>query len=392
MEPRILFIDHAGSLGGAELYLRDVVQPYRASSTVAVFEPGPFPDRLREDRIATIVLRGDLDSLQAVQKGSRLVDAVRAFPGLARRIQQLLPHARHHDVLFANSQKALIVGALTGVLARRPVIWNLHDMLTADHFSRLNRRVAVTCANLCVKRVIVNSEATRAAFAESGGHVQKTQLVYNGISPRPFEAVSPEDVERVRAPLDLPDAPLVGVFSRLAPWKGQHVAIRSLANVPGVHLLLVGDALFRGDTAYVRQLEQLVDHLDLSDRVHFLGFRDDVPTLMHLVDIVAHTSTAPEPFGRVVVEGMLAGRPVVATRAGGPREIIAHNRTGKLVPPEDPDQLTRALHSLLRNRTAAATMAERGRRDARERFSVAAMHAGIRTAIHDVLDPTRHDR
>jgi glycosyltransferase involved in cell wall biosynthesis len=392
MEPRILFIDHAGSLGGAELYLRDVVQPYRASSTVAVFEPGPFPHQLREDGIATMVLEGDLDALQAVQKGSRLVDALRALPGIARRIQQLLPHARHHDVLFANSQKALIVGALAGMLARRPVIWNLHDMLTADHFSRLNRRVAVTCANLCVNRVIVNSEATRAAFAESGGHAWKTHLVYNGISPRPFETVSTADVERVRAALDLPDAPLVGVFSRLAPWKGQHVAIRALATLPGVHLLLVGDALFRGDTAYVRQLEQLVDRLDLSDRVHFLGFRDDVPLLMHLVDIVAHTSTAPEPFGRVVVEGMLAGRPVVAARAGGPREIITHNQTGKLVPPDAPDRLAHALRSLLRNRTAAATMAERGRRAARERFSVAAMHAGIRTAVEGVLDSARHSQ
>jgi glycosyltransferase involved in cell wall biosynthesis len=113
---------------------------------------------------------------------------------------------------------------------------------------------------------------------------------------------------------------------------------------------------------------------------------------MHLVDIVAHTSTATEPFGRVVVEGMLAGRPVVATRAGGPREIITHNQTGKLVPPDDPDRLAHALRSLLRNRTAAATMAERGRRAARERFSVAAMHAGIRTAVEGVLDSARHSQ
>ena len=79
-------------------------------------------------------------------------------------------------------------------------------------------------------------------------------------------------------------------------------------------LLLVGDALF-GEYEYLEQLHHQVKRLGLGDRVHFLGFRSDIPQLMSLCDLIAHTSTAPEPFGRVIVEGMLCGKPVVAAAA-----------------------------------------------------------------------------
>jgi glycosyltransferase involved in cell wall biosynthesis len=290
-----------------------------------------------------------------------------------------------HDLIFANSQKALIVGALAGLLTGRPVIWNLHDMLTADHFSRVNRRIAVTCANRLVDRVIVNSEATRNAFVESGGHLEKTRRVYNGIAAAPFDAVSDNDTAALRRSLHLREVPLIGVFSRLAPWKGQHVLIEALPALPEAHALFVGDALFEGDGDYVRQLHAQANRLGIQDRVHFLGFRDDIPTLMHTVDIVAHTSTAPEPFGRVVVEGMLAGRPVVATRAGGPCEIIDDDETGRLVPPGNADALAEVLCTFLTDSDTASRLATRGQEVARERFSVEAMLSAIEATIQATL-------
>ena len=178
---------------------------------------------------------------------------------------------------------------------------------------------------------------------------------------------------------------MVGVFSRLAPWKGQHVLIDALTAVPDVHALFVGDALFPGDETYAEQLRVQARRHGLTHRVHFLGFRDDIPTLMHAVDVVAHTSTAPEPFGRVIVEGMLAGRPVVATRAGGPTEIIQDDVNGKLVPPGDADQLANVLRAFLSDPATTTRLAERGRKDARARFSIDAMHESIKNNIQHVL-------
>ena len=93
----------------------------------------------------------------------------------------------------------------------------------------------------------------------------------------------------------------MGVFSRLAAWKGQHVVVQALAHLPEVNCIIVGDALF-GEQAYAERLTTLINDLGLAGRIHFLGHRADVPKLMRAVDVMVHPSIAPEPFGRTLVE------------------------------------------------------------------------------------------
>jgi glycosyltransferase involved in cell wall biosynthesis len=278
----------------------------------------------------------------------------------------------------------MLVAGLAGMVARRPVVWSLHDMLTAEHFSALNRRVAVTGANGLVDRVLVNSRATQSAFQQSGGQVDQTTVVYNGIDAAPFEAVAPADLEALHEELDCSGAPLLGVFGRLAPWKGQHVVLEALPDLPDAHALLVGDTLFRGDEPYEETLRRTARRLNVADRVHFLGFRDDIPRLMTFVDLVLHTSVAPEPFGRVIVEGMLAGTPVIATRAGGPVEIVQEPETGVLVPPGDPQALATAVEDLLSAPERARSMGRAAQAYARRRFSLDQMRRNVERVISEV--------
>ena len=132
----------------------------------------------------------------------------------------------------------------------------------------------------------------------------------------------------------MPPGPLIGVFSRLAPWKGQHIVLQALAGLPGVHGIFAGSALF-GEDAYAASLRVLASELGIADRVVFLGQRGDVPALMRAVDIVVHPSVDPEPFGRTLVEAMLARTPVIATDAGAASEILGGGEAGMLVPPGD---------------------------------------------------------
>jgi glycosyltransferase involved in cell wall biosynthesis len=167
------------------------------------------------------------------------------------------------------------------------------------------------------------------------------------------------------------------VFSRLARWKGQHIILEALARATEWRALIVGGALFGGDEAYERELKRKAMDLNLADRVRFLGFRDDIPELLRSVDVVAHTSIAPEPFGRVIVEGMLAGKPVIAARGGGVGEIIEHGVTGFLVKPGDVDELAVALTRLVARPSERDAIGEVARREATERFSIEAMVRGI---------------
>ena len=382
-KPRILFVDQSGALGGAELYLLDVAHHFRATSKVVLFEDGPFRARLEEEGVAAEVLLSARDLL-GVRKQGGFREALRVVPALLRTVRQLAQRARAYDLIYANSQKALVASALAGTWVRRPVVWNLHDLLTAEHFSAVNRRVAVALANGLTKRVIANSQASLDAFAAAGGDVSKGGIVYNGIDAARFQGAG-EERNRLRRSLGVEGVPVVGVFSRLARWKGQHVLIEALSRLEDAHVLLVGEALFGEDDTYARRLRRQVEQGGLENRVHFLGFRDDVPALMQLCDVVAHTSVAPEPFGRVVVEAMLAETPVVASRAGGPLEIVDHERTGLLVQPGDAGALAVALRRLLENPVFASTLATSARKEARKRFSVETMTTQIEHELAEAL-------
>jgi glycosyltransferase involved in cell wall biosynthesis len=123
--------------------------------------------------------------------------------------------------------------------------------------------------------------------------------------------------------------------------------------------------------------------------VHFTGFRADIPDVMNAWDIVVHASIRPEPFGRVILEGMLLGKPVVAMAAGGVPELITHEQTGWLVPPGDAPARAAQLRHLLADPAHARAVGSRARDWARERFALG-RHVAEMTQIYTDATRTRH--
>ncbi len=370
---RILYVDQTGQLGGGELSLLDLVKYSTHDSQVALFSDGPFRAALQGLGIPVHLLVEK--KAIAVSRDSGLGAMLGAGPSLFALYRKLATIARGFDVVYANSQKAFIASTLARNQEQK-LIWHLRDMLTADHFNPWMRRAAVFCGNHSANAVIANSHATKDSFEAAGGLPSKTAVVYNGISPEPFDAVQAEEIARVRADLGLTGKFVVGAFGRLSPWKGQHVLIDALATLPEMHALIVGDALF-GEDAYAEQLRERASVRGIAGRVHFLGFRREIAQLMKAADVIAHTSEAPEPFGRVIVEAMLALRPVIATRAGGAREIIEHEKTGLLVTPGSSHELAASLDRLGRSPEWASKLAMAGRQSAVARFSVSAMVSAV---------------
>lgn len=361
---KILFLDQSGKPGGAELCLIDIAKPYRDNCLVGLFADGAFRQLLEQQNIPVEVLT--TESIQ-VRKESSLMQGLSSMGSLLPLIAKVAQKARDYDLIYANTQKALVVGALASLLSRRPLVYHLHDILSPDHFSRTNRAIAVTLANTTAKLVIANSQASQAAFVEAGGRSHLTQVVYNGFDPELYR--TDESIrETLRQQLGLDGRFIVGHFSRLSPWKGQHILIEALTHCPeDVTAILVGEALF-GEQEYAQSLHQQVAKLGLEKRVRFLGFRSDVVQLMSACDVVAHTSTAPEPFGRVVVEAMLCGRPVIAAKAGGVVELVEHGHTGWLVPSGEPILLAEAIASCKQQPDVTATVAHQARDTASQQF------------------------
>lgn len=362
---KILFLDQSGKPGGAELCLIDIAKPYRDDCLVGLFADGSFKDLLAKNHIPVQVLTNK--AIQ-VKKESSLSQGLASITQLAPLITKVVKIAQNYDLIYANTQKALVVGAIASFFSRRPLVFHLHDILSPEHFSQTNRSISVTLANRA-SLVIVNSQASKQAFIEAGGKADKVKIVYNGFEPEKY-INDQTKIQQVRKELALEDKFLVGHFSRLAPWKGQHILIEALAKCPPeVAVILVGDALF-GEQDYVKQLHQQIDKLQLQNRVKFLGFRNDIPLLMSACNLVAHTSTSPEPFGRVIVEAMLSGTPVVAAAAGGAVELVESGTTGFLATPGNPQELTEIIKTCLSNKQKTDTIAQTARNIASQRFHV----------------------
>ncbi|MFO1147414.1 MAG: glycosyltransferase family 4 protein [Alsobacter sp.] len=365
--PRVLFVNHSSTISGAELVLLDVVRPWAGASAL-VFEDGPLAPALAARSLTTMASRWGR-RLAGIRRDSNLLGALPALGALAGLGVELLGAARRHDVIYANSQKAFVLSALCAGALRRPLIWHLHDIIDPAHFGRAQRLLQIGLANRFASRVVVPSRAAADAFVAAGGRAGLVTVIPNGIDAAAGDA----DRATRQSELGLPPGRLVGVFSRLARWKGQHVLLEALADLPSdVKVVMVGAPLF-GEDAYALELDALVKARGLGGRVVALGQRADVPALMQAMDVVVHPSIAPEPFGRTLVEAMLAGTPVVATDAGAAREILADGACGVLAPPADPAGLARALRTVLSDPVSCHAMVERAGRRAREVYGTGPM-------------------
>lgn len=363
-----LFVSHTGEKGGAELFLADLVKGGPHSWRACFLSGGAAADDLADAGRPPVMLSAG-EKMLSIRRNASFGALLRGAADVMAVAWQLSREARHYDVICANSQKALFVCALAAKLSRRPLVWILHDIVTDPAFSATNRRASLAFARLFAKLVAVNSEETGRAFIEAGGEANKVRIVYNGFDPARAKVYEPGKAARLRAELGLGPQPLVGLFGRLSEWKGQHVFLEAIAAMEGVQAVIVGGALF-GQEAYEARIREQASSLGLDGRVRFLGFRSDVPELMAAMDAVAHTSIVAEPFGRVVVEAMMCGRPVVATRGGGVTEIIRDGETGLLVPPREPSALAAALGRVLSDPALAERLAQKGREDVSQRFSL----------------------
>jgi glycosyltransferase involved in cell wall biosynthesis len=180
------------------------------------------------------------------------------------------------------------------------------------------------------------------------------------------------------------------VFSyvgRFVPIKDLPTLVRAFATVAartrGVRLLLVGDGELRGP------LERLARELGLTDRVHFTGWRRDLGAVYGATD-VGVLSSINEGTPVALIETMVAGRPVVSTDAGGVRDIVAHERTGLVVPSGDAGVLADAMERLVRDPELRARLGRAARTEIASRFALERLNAEIDGFYREALAQKRH--
>ena len=304
---RVVHIHRIGGIGGSERHLLTLLPALAAKgadvSFVGLDMPGADP------------FYAELEvPFERLSRPWQLRGAVRrAKPDLVHT------HLVHADVYGA-------------VATRTPIVSTKHN---PDPFRTGPWRFAERGLAWRATRIVAISEAVRRFSVEDVGlPADKLEVIHYGLDtlPEPW-GQNPE--------LPIPDdAPLLLCVARLAPQKGVDTAIRALPSIPGATLLVLGEGPERA------KLEALAEELGVADRVLMPGRVGDVAALYRRCNVVVHPARW-EGFGLAMLEGMLAGKPVVAARAGSAPELVAEGMTGLLFPPDDSAALARDVATAL---------------------------------------------
>ena len=360
---RILHVTAAGERGGLEVVLLNVLRCVDRSlfkPEVLLLQDGPFLADVEETATETHVI-----AVGRVREMHKVTGAIAEIVKLVR--------SRKIDVVHTWNAKAHIYGGLAAAIARVPSLFHLQGV-PKPALSR-DGLVSMVAVAIPARRTVACSGYVSHAFTQAWHSRRQVVVIHNGVTPHVALEQAPPSVRREFGMEE--GAPIVMMASRLQRWKGVHVFLEAAAQVvesrPGVQFLVVGGALFGLEEQYAVGLRKQVEDLELSDSVHFAGFRSDVSRFYAEADLVVHCSIEPEPFGMVVVEAMDYGKPVIATNIGGPMEIVEAGVTGLLVPPKDASQLAQAILSLLADPVRRTRMGDAGAVRVREHFGAKLM-------------------
>lgn len=197
--------------------------------------------------------------------------------------------------------------------------------------------------------LVVTTEDLKDFYARSGWSDDHVSVIPNFV---PQTSGNPVARQTLKTP---EDAPVLLALGRLHENKGFDTLIEAMANLPGHYLWLGGTGPLEAD------LKQRVMGLDIGDRVRFLGWRDDTPSLFAAADVFV-CSSRHEPFGNIVIESWMHGVPIVAAASEGPSALIEDGVNGLLVPTNDSASLSDAISQVTDDSEVAAALAEAGHR------------------------------
>lgn len=289
---------------------------------------------------------------------------------------------RRIDLIVTYHDGSDFLGLMVSKICRIPIISNRRDM----GFSLKRRHIMIyRLVNRFFYEIIAVSEAVKRILCEKQkADPQKINVVYNGMDPSMFSIEADRSKAKEELGLNL-GQPVVGCLANIRTIKGHKYLIKAAGKVlnemPDVQFLLVGGYDVAGGDECYQEIVDLLRKIGIGRNVLFAGERDDIPTMLSLMDISVIPSLS-EGFSNTILESMAAGKPVVATNVGGNAEAVIDGKTGILVPPADPTALARSMVTLLKNRELAKKIGESGRQRVVKQFTLHQMILAYEEIFH----------
>jgi glycosyltransferase involved in cell wall biosynthesis len=237
-----------------------------------------------------------------------------------------------------------------------------------------------------IDRIITISDAVNHNLLSKGIAPEKLQRIDDGIDPSRLTQETP--VAELRQHWHVPDyAPVIGIVGNIKQWKGQETVVRALVHLkktfPQLRCFFVGTV---SDPDYKQRLDAIIQEHGLQQMVIFTGYQKRPSDLMAIFDVCVHASVSPEPFGIVLLEAMGKGKPVIATRLGGPLEIIIEGETGYLTEPGNAEDLSDRVALLLGDRDLRMQLGKQAIRRMHDKYTIRSNIQKIESLYAELLD------
>lgn len=365
-------------LSGAEKHVFDLSEELADRGLdvhlINIFDGSKEIERKYEARIART--EDEISAVHTLEAGHK------ADPSTIGKMQDIIRQV-DPDIVHTHMPYADLFG---GVAAKRtgqvPVISTRHhDYLSSwTDWLRFVSYYAVA-GNFLDALIAVSGRVASQAKSYEGWSESDIHVVHHGCRDERI----PRDTSRQElcSSLGIP-ASCVIILSvgRLLKWKGHEYAVKALRHLRDqkkeVHWLIAGDGPQRNS------LRSLASELGVASSLHMLGHRDDVPRLMSATDVLVHPSTS-EAFGLVLIEAMMQGTPVIATRAGALPEVIDHGKTGYLVESANSEAISKAIHRFLEHPGKQKEMGTAARRSYLKNYTLGDMTKKIKNVYGKVL-------
>jgi glycosyltransferase involved in cell wall biosynthesis len=361
---RLLAIsNHADMLGGGEHSFIDLLchLPDTWQAVAIVPDEGELTQRLRRSGLETHIL--PLPPIQ-FRNFFKMLASIEAHRRLFKRLRP--------NIIYANGSRAALYGSIVGRILGIPIVWHCRVANTDPYLDPLLVKLN--------NKIVANSKATAARFST---HFKKrTQVVYNGVN---IQWLRKENLQEPGLIND--EWKVILTVARVSKWKRHDLVLAAFEELAGdnpkTHLVFLG-AKDKREPDWWEFLSSKTKQSRFSERIHWVGQVEDVrPWLRAALMMVLASEN--EPFGRVLVEAMACGVPVIAARSGGVPEIVNHGQEGLLVTPGKVEELTGSMVRLLTDEVLREHLSKSARQKA-ERFSLESHIAGMVQVLEETLD------
>lgn len=389
MRQRILFLEQQSWRSGAERVLDETLRALESDllPLVAFPEDGAFAAELRRRSIETVFF-----PLGRYRSGPKSLADMLSFPFRSLYcgfwLAQIILR-RNISVVYINSPRCLMAGAIAAWLTGRPSLFHLHMTMTR----RADLWVATWAARRITKIIACSKTAARSLSAAGARLPDSIQVVYNPVR-KPVANALPAETGLFALLAGL-NEPVVGLVGRITPQKGHDVLLKAAAQLARrgrvIQVVFVGapDRNAPEDLAYVRKLEAVARELGIKERLHWAGFQENPNPFYAVFDVLVIPSKVSEGLPLVALEAMQWGVPVIGSRIGGIPEVLRNGANGFLVPPGDEKALASCLECVLSNAELRMRLQSGARSSVDGRFSTEAFSTQIRQVLFELSSHSR---